>query len=146
MHFLFWTKGSHQSPNFDSSNCSGEKLPNSSCYFSNHKSLLLQTLHDTTLSWKIIPLYFFRSNIIYFAQKVSIKVHIFETFECSDPNSPNSCHFWNKKLVFRQTFHHCSVSWNITPLYLFSWKFIYFQQKESLEVKFGGISREQLKV
>ena len=31
--FLLWTKGSHQSPNFDTFECSGENLPNSSCHF-----------------------------------------------------------------------------------------------------------------
>ena len=46
--FLFWTKGSHQSPNFDTSKCSGEMLPYSSCHFSNHKSVffcLAQTIY-----------------------------------------------------------------------------------------------------
>ena len=33
INFLLWTKGSHQSPNFDTSECSGENLPNSSCQF-----------------------------------------------------------------------------------------------------------------
>ena len=31
--FLLWTKGSHQSPNFDTFECSGENLSNSSCHF-----------------------------------------------------------------------------------------------------------------
>ena len=35
IHFLLWTKVSHQSPNFDIFDCSGENLPNSSCHFSN---------------------------------------------------------------------------------------------------------------
>ena len=70
MYFLLWTKGSHQSPNFDTFKHSGENLLNSSCYFPNHKSIFVQILHDSSVSWwKIIPLYFFRSNSIYFAQK-----------------------------------------------------------------------------
>ena len=77
----------------------------------------------------------FWSNVIYFARKGPIKVQIFETFECSDQNSPNSCHFWNNKLVFLQILHHSSVSWDITPLYFFSWNFIYFQQKKPIKVK-----------
>ena len=40
--FLLWTKGSHQSPNFDTFKCSGETLPNFSSLFSNHKSNFLQ--------------------------------------------------------------------------------------------------------
>ena len=65
IHFLFLTKGSHGSPNFDTFQCSGKNLINSSCYFSNHKSVFLQILHHSSLSWKITPLYFFRSNIKY---------------------------------------------------------------------------------
>ena len=33
INFLLWTKGSHQSPNFDTFECSGENLPNCSCQF-----------------------------------------------------------------------------------------------------------------
>ena len=36
--FLLWTKGSHQSSNFDTFKCFGENLPNFSCLFSNHWS------------------------------------------------------------------------------------------------------------
>ena len=76
IHFLFWTKGSHESPNFDTFQCSGENLPNSSCHFPNHKSVFLQTLHHSSVSWKITPLYFFKSNVIYFAQNEPTKVEI----------------------------------------------------------------------
>ena len=86
-------------------------------------------------SWKVTPLYFFRSNIIYFAQKEPMKVQIFETFECSGQNSLNSCHFWNNKLVFLQILHHYWVLWDMTPLYSFSWNCIYFQQKETIKVQ-----------
>ena len=120
---------------FEIFECSGENLPNSSCHFPNHKTVFLQILHDSLVSWKITPLYLFRSNIIYFAQKGPIKVQILETFECSDQNSPNSCQFWNNKLVFLQILHQSSVSWDITPLYFFSWNFIYFQQKEPIKVQ-----------
>ena len=135
MHFLLWTKGSHESTNFDTFKCSDENLPNSSCHFPNHKSVFLQILHHFSVSWKITPLYFFRSNVIYFAWKGPIKVQILETFECSDQNSPNSCHFWNNKSVFLQISHYSSVSWDITPPYFFSWNFIYLQQKEPIKVQ-----------
>ena len=90
IHFLFWAKGSHQSPNFDTFECSGENLPNSSCHFLNHKSVFLQILHHSSLSRKITLLYLFSSNNIYFAQKERIKVKMFETFMCSGQNSSNS--------------------------------------------------------
>ena len=49
--------------------------------------------------------------------------------------STNAYHFWNNKSAFLQIFHHPSVSWDITPLYFFSWNFIYFQQKKAIKVK-----------
>ena len=69
MHFLLWTEGSHQGPYFDTTECSGENLPNSSCHFPNYKSVFLQTLHHSSVSWKITCLYFFQSNVIHFVQK-----------------------------------------------------------------------------
>ena len=134
MHFLLWTKESHQSPNFDACKCSGENLPNSSSQFRNPKSVFLQILHGSSVSWKISPLEFYRSNVTYFPQEGPIKVQIFETFECLDQNPPNSCHFWNNKSVFLQILHHFSVSWDIAPLNFSSWNFIYFQQKEPIKV------------
>ena len=86
-------------------------------------SVFLQILHDSSLSWKVTPLYFFRSNVIYFVRRGRIKVQTFETFECSDQNSPTSCHFWNNKLIFLQILHRSSVSWGITSLYVFYLKF-----------------------
>ena len=63
IHFLLWAKGSHQSPNFDTFECSGENLLNCLCHFPSNKSVLLQILHHSSTSWKITPLYFFISNI-----------------------------------------------------------------------------------
>ena len=37
---------------------------------------------NSSVSWEITPLYFFSLNNIYFTEKDSIKVKIFETFEC----------------------------------------------------------------
>ena len=61
--FNFWTKESHQSLYFETFKCSGEHLPNFTCYFPNHKLVFLQILNHSLVSWKITPLYFFRSNI-----------------------------------------------------------------------------------
>ena len=43
-----------------------------------NKSIPLQILYPSSVSWKITPLYFFSSNNIYFAQKEPIKRNIFE--------------------------------------------------------------------
>ena len=71
--FLLWTKGSYQSPNFDTVKCSGENVPNFSCLFSNHWSVFLLILHHSSMSWKITSLNFFSSNNIYFGYKQPIK-------------------------------------------------------------------------
>ena len=60
----------------DTSRCTGENLPRFSCLFPTHKSVFLQIFHDTEVSWKITALYFLRPNIMYFARKAPIKVHI----------------------------------------------------------------------
>ena len=66
--FLLLIKGSHQSPNFETFKYYGENLSYSSCHFPNHQLVFLQILYHPSVSWKITPLYFFRSNIKYFAQ------------------------------------------------------------------------------
>ena len=68
--FLFWIKGFHQSPNFEAFKCSGENLLYSLCHFPNNKSVFLQILRHPSMSWKSTLLYFFRSNIKYFARFV----------------------------------------------------------------------------
>ena len=80
MHFLLWTKGSRQSANSDTFKCSGENLSNSSCHFPNHKSVFLQILHHSSVSWDVITSELFSWNVMYFQQKESIKVRIWWNF------------------------------------------------------------------
>ena len=95
----------------------GQNLSNSLCQFLNDKSIPLQILCPSSVSWKITPLYFFSSNNIYFAQKEPIKVKIFETFECPGQNLSNSlCQFWNGKSIPLKILYPSSVSWKINPL------------------------------
>ena len=129
-HFLLWIKGSHQNPNFETFECSGENLPNFSCHFPNHKSVFLQILRHSSVLRKITGLYFFSANIIYFGQKHALKVQSFETFECSRQNLLNcSCQFWNfmsilvKPLVRFCIILHChahnsSVNFKLTHFLL----------------------------
>ena len=106
-------------------------MSNSLCQFWNDKSLPLQILYPSSVSWKITPLYFFSSNNIYFAQKEPIKMKIFETFECSGQILSNSfCQFWNDMSIPLQIFYLFSVSWKVIPLYFFSSKNTNFAQKE----------------
>ena len=147
VHFLLSGKGSHQSSNFDTFECSGENLPNSSCHFPSSKSVFLQILHHSSMPWKITPMYFFSSNNIYFAQKEPVKAKIFETFECSDGNLSNSiCHLWNDKSIPLQILNPSSVSWKITPLYFLA-QIIYTLLKRSLlKWKSLRVSSAQVKI
>ena len=54
MHFLLWTKGSHENTNFDIFKCSDENLLNSSCHFPNHESVFLQILRDSSVWWNML--------------------------------------------------------------------------------------------
>ena len=57
---------------FETFECSGQILSNSLCQFWNNKSMPLQILHPSSVSWKIIALYFFSSNNIYTLLKRSL--------------------------------------------------------------------------
>ena len=117
---------------FENFECSGQILSNSLCQFWN-ESFPLQVLYPYSVSWKIIPLYFFSSNNTYFAQKEHIKINFFETFKCLGQNSPNSwCQFWNDKSFPLQILHHSSLSWHITPLRILSSYFSYFGLKDAI--------------
>ena len=66
--------------------CSGQILLNSLCQFWNEKSIPLQILYRSSVSWKITPLYFFSSKNIYLAQKEPIKMIVLETYKCAGQN------------------------------------------------------------
>ena len=102
-------------------------LANSSCHSWKHKSVFLQVFHQSSVPSNITPLYFFSSNNIYFDQKELIKVKIFRLSSaqvkiCQIPY----CQFWNDKLIPYQILYHSSVSWKITPLWVFESKFFRF--------------------
>ena len=121
---------------FQTYECSGQNLSNFLCQFWKDESIPLQILYPSSVAWKIIPLFFFSSNNIYFAQKEPIKMKIFETFECSSQILSNSlCQFWNNESIPVQILYPSSVSWKITPLYFFSSNNMYFDHKEPIKVK-----------
>ena len=61
-----------------------ENSPNILCHIQNHKSVSLQTLHHSSMSWGITLLYFLGWNLIWFLQKEPIKVpKLGENFNCS---------------------------------------------------------------
>ena len=77
IHFLFCIKGTNKSSNFETFVCFDKSLPNSWCHFPNHKSVFHQFFDDSLVSWNITRLYFFRLNVICFAQKGRMKEQSF---------------------------------------------------------------------
>ena len=53
--------------------------------------------------------------------KRALQCTIFQTFECSNESSHNFSRavFETTRSGFTQILHHCSVSWKMTPLYIF---------------------------
>ena len=134
--FYFAQKETIKVKIFETCKCLSQNLSNFLCQFGNDKSLPLQILHRSSVSWEITPLYFSSSKNKYFPQKERIKVNIFEDFDFSGQNLSNTlCQFWIDKLMALQILYSFSVSWKITPLYIFSSSNIYFAQKESIKMK-----------
>ena len=116
--------------------CSDQNLSNFLCQFQYDKSIPLQVLYHSSVSWKIICLYCFSSKNIYFVQKEPIKMKILRLFEFSGQNLSNSlCQFLNNESILLQILYPSSISWKITPLYLFSSNNIYFAHKEPIKLK-----------
>ena len=124
---------------FEAFECSGQNLSNSLCQFWNDKSISLQILYSSSVSWNITPLYFFSSNNIYFAQTQPIKMKIFETFKCSGQNLSNSsCQFWHDMSVPLQILRNSSLSWQIIPLWILSSYFFKFGLKDPVKMQWSG--------
>ena len=83
---LFWTNVIYYFHKRDQSKCKCSRLecldqnPPNSCHFWNNKSVFLQILRHSSVSWDITSLYFFSWNSIYFQLKEPIKVQIWWNF------------------------------------------------------------------
>ena len=78
--FLLWTKGSIKVLILTLSRALGKICQISTVFFSNYWSVFLQNLYNSSVSWKITPLYFCSSNNIYFGHKEPIKQKSFLDF------------------------------------------------------------------
>ena len=114
---------------FETFECSGQILWNSWCQFWNDKLIPLKISYRSSVSWKTIPLYFFSSSNVYFAQKEPIKKKIFGILWNS------LCQCWNDKWIPLKIFCPSLISRNIIPLYFFSSCNIYFAPKEPIKIK-----------
>ena len=79
-HFLLWTKGSHKKTNFDIFKCSDKNLLNSWCHFPNHKSVFLQILHDSSVSWNMLHCTFLGQTLYTLHKKDQSKWKFFRLF------------------------------------------------------------------
>ena len=120
---------------FEIFECSGQILWNFLCQFWNEKLIPFQILYLSSVSWKIIPLYFFSWNNRYFSQKEPMKMKILEIFEGSGQKLKFLFQFWNNKSFPLQIFYPSSVLWKIIPLSFFSSNNIYFAQTEPIKMK-----------
>ena len=120
MHFVLWTKGSHESTNFDTLKVLWWKLAKFFMSFSkpqvSFSFLLGQTLHSLHKRDQ--------SKCRFFRLLSSqITIHqIFVIFETTNQFSFKFC----ITLKYHEIY--------ITALYFFSWNFVYFQQKEFIKV------------
>ena len=90
---------------------------------------------------------FFSSNNIYFAQKEPVKVKVFETFELTGQNlSKSPCQLWSDKSIPLQILRHCSLSWQITPLWIFCSYFLNFWWKDPIKIPILRLSSALVKL
>ena len=120
--------------------CPGQNLSNSLCQFWSNKSIPLQILYPSSVSWKITPLYFFSSNNIYFAQKEHIKMKNFKDFQVLRSK------FWNDKSISLQLLHNSSLPWFITPLWILILYFFYFGIKDPIKIPILNLSSALVKI
>ena len=81
---------------FETFKCSGQNSSNSLCQLWNDKSVLLQILHNSSLSWQITLLWILSSYFFKFGLKDPIKIPVLSALE---QMSYSSCHFRNHKAV-----------------------------------------------
>ena len=144
IYFLLWIKGSHWNPSFEIFKCTGENLSYSLCHFPNRKLVFFQILHHSSVLWKTTPLYFFRSNVTYFAKKEPIKVDILRILSAQIKIHKILFVFETNQFCFKFCFsvmRHNSSSITLLAEILHA-----FSESSLWKYKFGEISCEQSKV
>ena len=134
---MLWTKRAHQTTIFQTSECSNESSPNSSCHFWNHKARFYSNFASLFSVLKDNSSEFFLAHTSYNLDENSSSKWNLWTFECQGQNSPNSsCHAYLQPQV--------SFSLNIASLFnvtrdnsfvLFNWNFICFYERSPSKCK-----------
>ena len=122
-------------------------MSNSLCQFWNGKSIPLQILHPSSVSWKITPLYLFSSINICFGQKENIKVKTFEALNCSGQHLSDSlCNFemtswFLSKFCIPIQFHERQVLCTFLAQTMYT-----FLKRSSLKWTFLRLSNAQVRI
>ena len=116
---------------FKTFKCSGQILSNSLCQFWNDNSIPLQILYLSSVSWKVIALWFFSSKNIHFARKEPIKMKFFETFGVLGSNFVKFL-----MSILKQQVDSSPNFVSLIHLYFFSSNNIYIPQLEPIKTKF----------
>ena len=139
MHFFTLEKWSHESSNFDTFQMFWwtfakfllpfSKLQSS---FSSNFAWLCSVIKDNSSVLFVVKCYILctkgtNHSATFEELSAQIKIHqILLIFETTNQ-------------FFFKFYITLSVSWDITPLYFFSWNFIYFQQKEPIKIQIWWI-------
>ena len=75
IHFLSWMKESHQSPNFDTFECSAENFPNSSCHFLNQSKCKVFRISSARVKIHQILVTFETKNQLFFKFCIALQAH-----------------------------------------------------------------------
>ena len=103
---------------FETFKCLGQNSSNSSCQFWNGKLIPLQILHQSSLSWRITPLWVLSSYFSYFGLKDPINIPILRlSITLVKISHLPHVIFLTTSPVFLQILHHPLLSWKINPLY-----------------------------
>ena len=81
-HNTLSTKVAHQSANFYTCHCLHKNSPNSSCHFWDQKSVSLQTLHHSSVSWDVTLLCTLHLKLHMVWTKRADQSANFQTFDC----------------------------------------------------------------
>ena len=141
IYSLLSIKESHQSPSFETFGCSGKNLPNCSCYFPNHKSVFLQILHHSLVSWKITPqaLYTLVKSSLLKCKFLRLSSDRVKIRQIPYVNFESTSQFLFRFFIILQCQH-------ITPLYIFSLCIFYFVQKDPMKISMVTLSNVLVKI
>ena len=135
---MLWTKRARQCTIFRLLGALVKVYPILHAVFETTRSGFLQILHHCSVSWRITPLYFFSSNLIYFEQighwseifrllSGWVKIHqipyvIFETTS-----------------FFLKTLHHSSMSWRYVFCTFVAKTLYYFYKRSPPQYKVSDV-------